>query len=210
MKRTRRTTALLCTIAWVCALNGCATVGNLLPKSGAARPSASRSDQELDTGHFLINALSLMQVDSASTQAELVAAAKIAAEAEPSSGNRLRYAAYLALPRQPFADPVAARRQLSDLLAQPELLRPVERTVATALLEQVDDRLILQAEANRLRLDLANREKDRAAVTPTKRIPSDAEEIARLKRALEEAQRKLDAVTQVERSMLGRGTPPKP
>jgi len=48
-------------------------------------------------------------------------------------------------------------------------------------------------------------------VTPTpKRTPSEADEIARLKRALEDAQRKLDAVTEVERSMLGRGTPAKP
>ena len=58
--------------------------------------------------------------------------------------------------------------------------------------------------------DLANREKERQAAQPPKRTPSDAEEIARLKRALDEAQRKLDAVTQVERTMLGRGTLPKP
>jgi hypothetical protein len=99
---------------------------------------------------------------------------------------------------------------LSEILARPELLRPLERVVATVLLEQVDDRLVLDAEARRLRQDLANRDKERQAAQPAKRSPSDAEEIARLKRALDEAQRKLEAVTQVERSMLGRGNPPKP
>jgi hypothetical protein len=78
------------------------------------------------------------------------------------------------------------------------------------LLDEVDDRLVLQAEADRLRLDLANRDKERQAAPAPKRAPGDVEEIARLKRALDEAQRKLDAVTQVERSMLGRGNPPKP
>ena len=201
---------LLCAVTLMCAVGACSSVGNLMQRGAAARTPVERPDRDADNGRALIDALALMQVDSASTQAELVAAAKIAVDNEPSVTNRLRYAAYLALPRTPAADPVAARRQLSEILAQPELLRPVERVLAAVLLDEVDERLVLQAEAGRLRQDLANREKERQAVTPPKRSPSDADEIARLKRALDEAQRKLDAVTQVERSMLGRGNPPKP
>ncbi len=189
---------------------GCSTLDRLIPGRNAPRLPVTRVEREADSGHALIEALAAMQVDSASTQAELAAGARAAAETDPSVANRLRLAAYLSLPGQPASDPVAARRQLSEILARPELLRPLERVVATVLLEQVDDRLVLDAEARRLRQDLANREKERQAAPPPKRNPSDAEEIARLKRALDEAQRKLDAVTQVERSMLGRGTSPKP
>jgi hypothetical protein len=207
---TRLPLALLCAATLTGALSACTSVGNLVQRATVARTVAVNPERDADNGRALIDALAQMQIDSASTQAELAAAAKSAAESDPSITNRLRSAAYLALPRNPAGDPVAARRQLSEILAQPELLRPVERVVATLLLEEVDDRLVLQAEVGRLRQDLASREKDRAAVLPPKRTPSDVEEIARLKRALEEAQHKLDAVTQVERSMLGRGNPPKP
>lgn len=202
--------SLLCAVTLICAVSACSSVSTLMQRGTSARTPVVHAERDADNGRVLIEALALMQVDSASTQAELVAAAKIAVDNEPSVTNRLRYAAYLALPRTPAADPVAARRQLSEILAQPELLRPVERVLAALLLDEVDERLVLQAEAGRLRQDLANREKDRQAATTPKRTPSDAEEIARLKRALEEAQRKLDAVTQIERSMLGRGNPPKP
>jgi len=206
----RSPSLLLCTVTLTCAVSACSSVSTLMQRGTAARAPVARVEKDADNGRALIDALALMQVDSASTQAELVSAAKIAVDNEPSVTNRLRYAAYLALPRTPAADAVAARRQLSEILAQPELLRPVERVLAALLLDEVDERLVLQAEASRLRQDLANREKDRQVVTPPKRTPSDADEIARLKRALDEAQRKLDAVTQVERSMLGRGNPPKP
>ncbi len=205
----RLTAAILSLTVLMSAVSGCASVEGWLPKRSPAVAPAG-PDREADTGRALLDAIALLQVDSASTQAELVASAKAAADAAPTVANRLRYAAYLAIPRQPAADPVAARRQLSEILAQPELLRPAERIVATLLLDEVDDRLVLQAEADRLRQELAFREKERP-VTPTpKRTPSEADEIARLKRALEDAQRKLDAVTEVERSMLGRGTPAKP
>jgi hypothetical protein len=210
MTSARSTAALLVLSALIATLSGCASVEAWLPKRAPAAVAPQRPDRDADAGRALVDAIALLQVDSASTQAELVASAKAAADASPTVANRLRYAVYLAIPRHPAADPVAARRQLSEILAQPELLRPVERILATLLLDEVDDRLVLQAEADRLRQDLATREKERQ-VTPTpKRTQSEADEIARLKRALEDAQRKLDAVTQVERSMLGRGNPPKP
>jgi hypothetical protein len=210
MNGTRLPLALLCTATLMGTLGACSSVGNLVQRATAARPVPASPERDADNGRALIDALAQMQIDSASTQAELAAAAKLAADSDPSISNRLRHAAYLALPRNPAGDPAAARRQLSEILAQPELLRPLERVVATLLLEEVDDRLVLQAEVTRLRQDLASREKERQVVAPAKRTPGDAEEIARLKRALEEAQHKLDAVTQVERSMLGRGNTPKP
>jgi hypothetical protein len=189
-------------------MSGCTTVGRWLPNRPTAAVGAPAANTT-ETGHDLLDDLARLQVDSASTQAELVAGAKGTAEMTPTVGNRLRYAAYLAIPRQPSADPVAARRQLSELLAQPELLRPADRILAALLLNDVEERLVLQAETDRLRQDLSFHEKDHPATPPPKRSTAEAEEIARLKRALDEAQRKLDAVTEVEKSMLGRRSPAK-
>ena len=44
----------------------------------------------------------------------------------------------------------------------------------------------------------------------SRRLQIEQDENARLKRALEDAQKKLNAITQVELSITGRGNPPKP
>ena len=60
---------------------------------------------------------SLPQGDPA-RQAELFQAAKDAADLTPTTSNKLRYALALATPGYSGSDPVAAPRQLSELLAQ--------------------------------------------------------------------------------------------
>jgi small-conductance mechanosensitive channel len=116
----------------------------------------------------------------------------------------------LSAPGHGGADPVAARRQLSDLLARPELLLPAERALATMSLRGVDERLVLLAENRRLQQEAAVRDKDRTSAA-NKRLQAEIDENARLRRALDEAQKKLDAVSQLERSIVERGgTQPKP
>ena len=48
--------------------------------------------------------------------------AKDAADLTPTTSNRLRYALALATPGYSGTDPVAAQRQLAELLARPETL----------------------------------------------------------------------------------------
>jgi hypothetical protein len=118
----------------------------------------------------------------------------------------------LALPGHGGSDPVAARRQLSELLARPELLLPAERALAGVHLRDVEERLVLVQANRQLQLDAANRDKDRdkSAVTG-RRLQAEIDENARLRRALEEAQKKLDAVSQLERSITERrANPEKP
>ena len=86
---------------------------------------------------------------------------------------------------------------------------PAERALAAVMLASVDDRLVLIAETRRLEQDASLREKDRSTGLQ-KRLQAELDENTRLKRALEDAQKKLDAVTEVERSITGRGNPPKP
>lgn len=199
------------TLSWlvlvVFGLDGCTAINRWLPPHPAAAAVAPVVEKTADTGRDLLDDLARLQVDSASTQAELVAAARAAAETAPTVANRLRYAAFLGVPHHPSSDAPAARRQLAELLAQPELLRPSDRILAKLLLVDVEERLVLQSEADRLRVDLSAREKDHGAAPPPKRTPAEAEEIGRLKRALEEAQRKLDAVTEAEKALLGRRSP---
>ena len=149
----------------------------------------------------------LPQRDPAS-QAETFQSVKDAAELTPTTSNRLRYALALATPGHSGADPVAAQRQLSQLLARPETLLPVERWLALIELREVEQQLILQAEAKRLR-DAAVRDThgddDRLAAS-NRRLAAETDENARLRKALEEAKAKLEAVTHIERSINDRSS----
>jgi hypothetical protein len=137
-------------------------------------------------------------------QAEIFQQAKDAAELQPTTSNRLRYALALATPGYSGADPVAAQRQLAELLARPETLLPIERLLATVELKEVEQTLILQAENKRMRDDAPHDDKDKLQAI-NRRLLAESDENARLRKALDEARAKLEAVTHVERSINDRG-----
>jgi hypothetical protein len=96
---------------------------------------------------------------------------------------------------------------LETLLATPERLTQDERTLASVLLHETDVRLKLEAENRRLLATLDDRHRSQA--NSDKRIQAQIEENARLRRALAEAQQKLDAIKEIERSIIERSpTPP--
>jgi hypothetical protein len=209
----RTPTALirLTLLAGSCAIAACGTVSapfSARDQTDITRLSRPAADAEAVRGYLA--ELARLQSSPPSEQAELLQSMRVTAENAPTTLNRLRYSLMLALPGHTGSDPVAARRQLSDLLARPELMLPSERTLAAVLLADVDERLVLIAESRRLQKEAENHDKEHMAAM-TKRLQIEQDESARLRRALEEAQGKLDAVTQVERSIVGRGgTPPKP
>ncbi len=137
-------------------------------------------------------------------QAELFESAKEAATLAPTTSNKLRFALALATPGHSGSDPVAAQRQLSELLATPETLLPVERLLAMVELKDVDQRLVLQAENVQLRDEAPRETRDKLAGV-NRRLAAESDENARLRKALDEAQAKLDAVTHIERSINDRG-----
>jgi hypothetical protein len=146
-------------------------------------------------------------------QAEVFQQAKDAAELQPTTSNRLRYALALATPGYASADPVAAQRQLAELLARPETLLPVERLLASVTLKEVEQRLILQAENARMRNTTAPDDSRDKLAAANRRLASEMDENAKLRKALDEARAKLEAVTHIEqRSVTDRGTgaPQKP
>jgi hypothetical protein len=207
MTRRQQQRALVVTCLLV--LAGCTLSNPFHRAPPVADPAQVSAQADAAAVRTLLATLALLQTDSPARQAEAVAEAKRQADGDAPVGARLRYAALLSVPGHGASDAVAARRQLSEILARPEWLSPSERVLATLLLENVNERLILNAEIRRLNDESESRDREKIA-TLAKRVQSEGEENSRLKRALEEARRKLEAVTQLERSMLSRGTPPKP
>jgi len=200
----------LALVAGLAALAGCSSIDGTYaaPK---VRPEAvvSRPTADGEAARDYLASLAELQAGSPAAQAETLANARRDSEAAPTTLHRLRYALLLACPGHAGSDPVAARRQLSDLLARPELLLPSERSLAALLLADVDERLVLSAESRRLQQEAARKDKERGTAA-AQRLQAEETENARLRRALEDAQKKLDAVTAVEQSITGRASPPKP
>ena len=125
----------------------------------------------------------------------------------PTTTSTLQYAAALATPGHPASKPQEGKRMLEALLATPERLVPAERSLVAALLHETNAWLKLDAENRRLLATLDDR--GRSQANSDKRAQAQAEEIARLRRALAEAQQKLEAVKEIERSFIERSpTPP--
>src|SRR5688572_12603584 len=125
----------------------------------------------------------------------------------PTTASTLRYAVALVTPGHPASSPSEGKRLLETLLATPERLTQDERTLAAVLLHETDVRLKLEAENRRLLATLDDRSRSQA--NSDKRVQAQLEENARLRRALAEAQQKLDAIKEIERSIIERSpTPP--
>jgi hypothetical protein len=188
------------------ALGGCALTGRT--GSDAKNPAPPQSENQSRANGTVEPLLEMMtglpQGDPA-RQAELFQSAKDAASLAPTTTNRLRYALALAVPGHSGSDPVAAQRQLAELLARPESLLPDERLLAMEELQDVDQRLVLQAENKRLRDEDSQNSRDKLQAL-NKRLSAETDENARLRKALDEARAKLDAVTHIERSINDRGT----
>lgn len=125
----------------------------------------------------------------------------------PTTASTLQYAIALVTPGHPATKPQEGKRLLEVLLATPERMVPSERSLVGALLHETNAWLKLEAENRRLLATLDDR--GRSQANSDKRAQAQAEEVARLRRALAEAQHKLDAVKEIERSFIERSpTPP--
>jgi hypothetical protein len=184
-------------------VSGCGLLGQ--PKTAA--PTLPTGPPQ-DTGAIapLLEMMSDLPQGDPARQAELFQSAKDAAELTPTTSNKLRYALALATPGFGGSDPVAAQRQLSELLARPETLLPAERLLATVQLKEVEQRLILQAENKRMHVEAPPDSRDKLQAA-NRRLAAETDENAKLRKALEEARAKLEAVTHIEqRSINDRGT----
>src|SRR5262249_35221652 len=129
-------------------------------------------------------------------------------ELAPTPAHRLRLALALAAPGHAGMDLPRAQRLLRELLAMPETLLPGERALAILGLAKVDNQMTLVADNTRLQND-ASREEHERLTALNKRLQTETEENAKLRKDLEEARAKLDAIANIERSLNERKPAPE-
>ena len=172
------------------------------PVPGAGE--ALLSDSEIAAGH-----LELMSRVAAAPESEqdgiFESVRDIYLEA-PSPSRRLRYACLLATHGHRSSDPAAGRSLLDDLIATPAGLGSAQLALARVVRQEVDARLSLMAALNEARALTGTEESDRAA-SASRRIQAQAAEITRLRKELDEAQAKLEAIAELERSLVKRPVP---
>jgi len=198
-------------------LAGCASSGGLFAGRGdtpsgaqaAPVPGAARETERDSLSIYLQTLRDLIEGDAV-VKADAFRNAANAADASPTTTNRLNVALALATPGHPSSNALEAQKQLSALLASGDALLPEERTLALVHLKEVEQRLILDAEAQRLQrtTEAATAKRDDQSA---QRLQAALEENRQLKAELEEAKAKLDAITNIERSIRERenGTNPR-
>lgn len=141
----------------------------------------------------------------AAQQAEIIESTRSAYLADPSTRKRLRYAFVLAVPGHAATDPSGARALLGEALATPETLLPSERALADVMVRDLDARLALARENESLRNGSTAQEDNRIAEL-NRRLQAETAEKDRLRRELERAEAKLEAIATLE----GGQTQPRP
>ena len=192
---------LLALFAFLALLCGCSLVPGTPDR--APPPPAPAVDPSLGQMSSYLDMMQRLSRASPAEQAEIAQRVKEAAEVTPTTSNRLRYALALATPGHGKTDENAARQLLTQLLATPETMMPAERALAWICLKDVEQRLILQAENQRLQAQQIQQDRERNAAT-NRRLQAEIDENARLRKQLAEAQAKLDEITRIERSIIQR------
>lgn len=202
MRTATRCARLACVLTGLALLSGCALLGSIVPEPSDAAVQAT--DDGL--GKYLETINGLASLDPV-RQADVYYQVEREYARAPTTTSTLQYATALVTSGHPASRPLEGKRLLEALLATPERMLPSERAFVTALLHETNARLQLEAENRRLLATLDDQ--GRSQANSEKRAQAQAEEIARLRRALAEAQQKLDAVKEIERSLIERSpTPP--
>ncbi len=187
--------------------SGCATLGTPGGREPAPEPRVDRAAAEGAVVSGYLETLTRLSQGTAAQQAEILTALRNEYTAAPTPSRVLKFALGLATPGHAGFDPVGAQRLLREVLANPETLLPAERSMAQLQLAMVDRHQALQADVKRAQSDNDRSDRDRIS-TLTRKLAAETEENARLKRALEEAQAKLDAIAKIEQGLKSRT--PKP
>jgi hypothetical protein len=190
-----------------CALSGCATLAppattTTPPPPPPAAPAAADLSPYLEL---------LDEVAAADPQREAALLGELADQLVQAPGSRttLRHALALGAAGHAASDPVEARRLLQALLAEPGALDPAERQLAGALLREYDARVTLYAQLARQREEAEGR---LAAANEAhwKAMNAASADAARLRRELAQAERKLQAIAEMERELLEQVEPVEP
>jgi hypothetical protein len=199
LARARRAQAVVALLLGTLALAGCASLlSNQRPPTPppVVNPSAT-SSAVLNEDLLLLQ--KLVQAPPAE-QAEIVASAQRDYDTAPTPSHTLKLALILSTRGHPSSNLTRAQGLLRELMANPETLLPGERALAFLQLSQIDDHLTLEAENLRLQADAVRADREHIA-TANHRLQTEMDENTRLRKELDEARAKLDAIANIERSL---------
>ena len=184
---------------------GCANVDDW---SGAKRRKETTPVTHTDDGELVadyLKTLDRLGQGGVAQQAEIIESTRNAYLSDPTTRKRLRYAFVLSVPGHAASDPAGARALLGEALATPETLLPSERALADVMVRDLDARLALTRENESLRNGSATEEEQRIGEL-NRRLQAEIAEKDRLRRELERAEAKLEAIATLE----GGPTQPRP
>ena len=184
---------------------GCANVDDWsgMKRRGETTPVTQTDDGQIVAGYLAT--LDRLGRGGDAAQAEVIESTRSAYLADPSTHKRLRYAFVLAVPGHAASDPAGARALLGEALATPETMLPSERALADLMVRDLDARLALARENESLRNGSSAQEDNRIADL-NRRLQAETAEKERLRRELETAQAKLEAIATLE----GGSSQPRP
>ena len=133
-------------------------------------------------------------------QAEIVTGAQRDYDSTPTPSRELKLALILGTVGHPATDLPRAQKLLREVLANPEMLLPGERALAYLTLSQIGDHLTLETENRRLQSEVIRLDHERVA-SANHRLQAELDENARLRKELDEARAKLQAIFNIERSL---------
>jgi len=197
-----RTAAVLLVTA-VLAVAGCAG----LQKTHTGQPGPTGNDKavprsaELSSYFEMLDKLGPGDPERQATELEAI---RLASQQSPTSSNRLHYAIALGAAGHPDSNPIEARHLISELLAGPNDLRPQEILLANAYLREFDARVALYADLARQREE-SDRKLQAESAEMERRYGALNTETQRLRKALADAERKLEAVAEMERNLTPQG-----
>ncbi len=177
---------------------GCSSVDDW---SGLKRRKDTTPVVHTDDGQVVAAYLAILDRlgrGGAAEQAEIIESTRNAYVAAPSTQKRLRYAFVLAVPGHAATDPTGARTLLGEALATPETLLPSERALADLMVRDLDARLALTRENEALRGGSATIQNDGRLEELDRRLQAELAEKEQLRRELERAEAKLEAIATLE------------
>lgn len=178
-------------------LAGCQNVDDWsgLKKRKDTTPVSLTDDGQIVAGYLAT--LERMGRGGTAEQAEILESTRTAYLSDPSTRKRLNYAFVLAVPGHTASDPAGARALIGEALATPETMLPSERALAELMVRDLDARLALTRENETLRNGNHSNEQDRIADL-NRRLQAESAEKDRLRRELERAEAKLEAIATLE------------
>ncbi len=196
---TTRARAIAMTALVAVALSACGQTSDWIK----GRISSSSEDPEiLGAAEIEIYIAELGRIASGdpAAQAEIFADATAAAQLTPSPSTHLRLGLVLSIPGHPETNPEQAQSILREVLAQTILLTPAEISLAVIHLNNVERQIVANSEARRLRASSSRAAQTQQQAT-SQRLTTVEAENRQLRRDLDEAEQKLEAITSIERSI---------